>query len=402
MSYHIILTRILVLTLFTFLGGCIEFEDQEIRWSYLPESDEIVATIRYQGIYGGDGKKKDGEKASGLLTKQEIHQLEDVMKGGRAFFFNNWISEFNQKRMQESLDKLEGVPAETGHRIIQELLASGEVRNVGFYLDRDDRLCGAQTFRLGNISSILGLTNQLVTEKALAEVQGKLDGDGNGTGGGGNIGGGGMFSGTDLKKLLGRLERVKYEQMRMSGIIRLKGKYQIHLENIQEGQSFWLKEGKTNRGFQIVEVNMEEGYAMIVKNAQTAKVHLRSREIEALEGEGDGRALENMQAWIQAIESKEPFIGKTQRGFYLRVPVTEKQWEEANKNDPFPNGMNVGRKNDWLLLDLAQNAGKSGVLEKECFPGYVPNAVEHVQQQYGMKTKQAIDQALANFLGKVR
>jgi len=125
------------------LSGCVEFENQEVEWKYLPEEEAIVATLRYQGIYGGDGKKKEGKKPAKDLTEQEVNQLASVMKGGRAFFFNNWISEFNRETLKKGIEKLADVPDGVKSRLLNLMLKEGEVKNVGFYLDEKGRLCGA-------------------------------------------------------------------------------------------------------------------------------------------------------------------------------------------------------------------------------------------------------------------
>ena len=59
------------------LSGCMEFEDQEIRWRYLPENDVLEATLRYQGIYGG---KEDKKRPPESISKKQAQQLASVME----------------------------------------------------------------------------------------------------------------------------------------------------------------------------------------------------------------------------------------------------------------------------------------------------------------------------------
>ena len=67
--------------------------------------------IKYEGIFGGGvdglGAREGSKKADPKnLTAREQKQLESVLKGGRAFFFSNWIFEYDSSVLQEILDKL--------------------------------------------------------------------------------------------------------------------------------------------------------------------------------------------------------------------------------------------------------------------------------------------------------
>jgi hypothetical protein len=379
------------------LAGCVEFEDQEVHWRYSPQEDEIVAILKYQGIYGGDGKQKEGGRPAPGLSDQEKSQLEDVMKGGRAFFFNNWISEFNRTKMKGALEDLAAGNDATTRKLLELMLSAAEVGNLGFYLDKEGRLCGAQTFKLRNVSGVLALTNSLIKEKALENIRSKLDGGHKELGA--QLGEDPLLPGSfDLNKILGRLEKVGYGQMRLSGITKINGKYQIHIDDLGNGQKFWLKEGKSILGFQILEVNPGEGFAKIRKNSQTAKVHLRSKEIvpEPLDRTG----LKHLQHWAKAVEREDKFLGKTQGGFYLKMPLTSKQFEDAQKGSPFPSGMDVAHDGNWLTLAINGGVGQSGVLVKRCFPGYAPNAVEHVRTTFGFKDFGEVMSLAASFFGR--
>ena len=163
------------------LSGCIEFEDEVVQWRYLPDKDVLLVTLRYEGIYGGDAKrdgKGKGKKkpAAAELDDKEIGQLDAVMKRSRAFFFSNWIFEFNRGQLEEFLKEQGEETGLTEVRLTQLLLKEVQVRNIGFFLDGRGRLSGAQTLRVGNVSGLLGLTNELVTEKLLESVAKSEDG----------------------------------------------------------------------------------------------------------------------------------------------------------------------------------------------------------------------------------
>lgn len=377
------------------LSGCIEFEHQEVEWKYLAEDEVIVATLRYQGIYGGDGKNKEGKKAAKELTEQEVKQLASVMQGGRAFFFNNWISEFNRTTMQNSIEKMGDVPEELKSRLLNLMVEQGEVKNVGFYLDEKGRLCGAQTFRLRKMKDVSDLTNQLITQEALKHIN-KDIGSETPKSQSGSPQDTQAFS-LSASSLLKRLERVKYEQMRISGITKIRGKYQIYLEDVRDGNRFWLKEGSSNRGFTIIEVKPEEGFARIQKNGQSAKVHLRSKEIVVDEAD-QNTDLEMFRLIANEIEAKRPFLTVNSRGIGFRVPIKEEDFEKMMKDNPIPKGMSVEHSNNFLALEVEQNGNSGGKLTKECFPGYVNNAIEHVRKEYGLREKSEVDKVLRAFM----
>ena len=377
------------------LSGCIEFENEEVEWKYLPEEEAIVATLRYQGIYGGDGKKKEGKKPAKDLTEQEVNQLASVMQGGRAFFFNNWISEFNRETLKKGIEKLGDVPDGVKSRLLNLMLKEGEVKNVGFYLDEKGRLCGAQTFRLGKMKDVSDLTNELISQEALKHINKDLSGEAQKPSSG-NPQGTDTFS-LSASTLLKRLERVKYEQMRISGITKIRGQYQIYLEDVRDGNRFWLKEGSSNRGFSIIEVNPEEGFARIEKNGQSAKVHLRSKEIVVEEAD-QNTDLEMFRLIANEIEAKRPFLTINSRGIGFRIPMKDQDFEKMMKDNPIPKGMSVEHSNNFLALEAEQNGNSGGKLTKECFPGYADNAIKHVSEKYGLRQMSEIDKELRVFM----
>ena len=135
-------------------------------------------TLCYEGIFGNLKKsgqfvsyqKTPEDKASPeKLNQLQIEQLRSVLKKKQAFFFSNWIFEYNQNTLQEILKNEEEELTTEGRvfgkpekELIKSLLAKIEVENVGFYVDTKGRLCGAQTLRLSNASKVIILANKVL------------------------------------------------------------------------------------------------------------------------------------------------------------------------------------------------------------------------------------------------
>ena len=247
----------------------------------------------------------------------------------------------------------------------------------------------------GETDRLLGLANDLIAEKVLESTQEQLDGEGGAQGG--SRARSSAIGKLNASRLLKRLKKVEYEQMRLSGMVRIQGRYRINLVDNREGVSFWLEEGSSSRGFTILEVDMDRGFARIHKNGQTAKVYLRSKKVVAEEDEEEV-PLEFLQMLVKQVESKTPFLSVQPRGLGFRMPILPEHFEEITKEDPFPKGMAVRYADDILDLRIAQDAKAGGVLRKECFPGYVPNAIEHVREKYGLRKKPEVDAELERFL----
>jgi hypothetical protein len=383
------------------LSGCIEFEDEVVQWRYLPDEDVLLVTLRYEGIYGGDGKRSGkGKKrpAATELDDKEIGQLDAVMKsGGHAFFFSNWIFEFNRGQLEEFLKKKGEETGLAEVRLTQLLLKEAEVRNVGFFLDGRGRLSGAQTLRVGNVSGLLGLTNELVAKKLMESVAKKLDGGQSSTSGKKDKGAPGAINPLGLLK---RLERVHFEQLRLSGVTKIKGRYRVNLVDPRENRSFWLEEGGRSYGYELLEMDYKGGFARIRKNGQTAIVHLKSRAVVAEADTKDDLSLETMQAWVRAAEGKFAFARVGRAGFILQMPFAEKEFEEFREKGManFPDGISMDYGDGIMEMSLGQSGAKGGTLRKECFPGYVPNAMVHVREMYGLRKRADVELELKQFL----
>ena len=143
-------------------------------------------TLLYEGIFGN--LKKSGQFASYQKTTEDkatpeklnqlqIEQLESVLNEKQAFFFSNWIFEYNQNTLKEILKNEEEELTTEGKvfgkpekELIKSLLAEIEIENIGFYLDAKGRLCGAQTLRLSNASKVITMANKVLGRQLKARL----------------------------------------------------------------------------------------------------------------------------------------------------------------------------------------------------------------------------------------
>ena len=175
----------ILLFLFSF-SSCIEFEREKLTYIHDEEKDEIRMTLRYEGIFGN--LKKNGQFVSHQKTPEDkalpeklnqlqIEQLGSVLKEKQAFFFSNWIFEYNQNTLKEILKNEEEELTTEGRvfgkpekELIKSLLTEIEVENVGFYLDAKGRLCGAQTLKLTNVSKVITMANKVLGRQLKARL----------------------------------------------------------------------------------------------------------------------------------------------------------------------------------------------------------------------------------------
>ena len=172
----------LLLLLFSF-SSCIEFEREKLTYIHDEEKDELRVTLKYEGIFGNLDKGKNSQNGpydittKDTLNQKQIEQLESVLEKKRAFFFSNWIFEYNQNTLKEILkneeeelataSKVLGKPEK---ELIKALLDEIDVENVGFYVDAKGRLCGAQTLRLSNASKVIILANKVLGRQLKARL----------------------------------------------------------------------------------------------------------------------------------------------------------------------------------------------------------------------------------------
>jgi hypothetical protein len=139
------------------LTGCLEFKRQSMLFRHDAATDTLCIFQDYQGIFGAENPA--------LLTEAEREQMASVMQQERTFFFANWIAEYNRKLFLEKqqtpkgeLDADEACEA-SFRAVLGVTLANVKVENVGFYLNRENRLCGAQRVTVKNVSKVLAALN---------------------------------------------------------------------------------------------------------------------------------------------------------------------------------------------------------------------------------------------------
>ena len=175
-------TTFLILFICTALSSCIEFENQELIYHHDEEKDEIRMTLNYQGIFGNLDKGQNTQNnpediaTKDRLNQKQISQLESVLEQKRAFFFSNWIFEYDPRALSEILTK--DKPTSKGSvfgkpekELIQSLIKEIKVENVGFYKNEKGQLCAAQTFKISNSSHIIAQANEVLGRQLKARIQ---------------------------------------------------------------------------------------------------------------------------------------------------------------------------------------------------------------------------------------
>jgi len=118
-------------------------------------------------------KSPDDKATPEKLNQLQIEQLASVMNEKQAFFFSNWIFEYKRSALKEMLknipdDNRFGKPEKD---LIDALLKNVVIENVGFYEDKEGRLCGAQTLKLSNSSRVISLANRVLGRQLKARLQ---------------------------------------------------------------------------------------------------------------------------------------------------------------------------------------------------------------------------------------
>jgi hypothetical protein len=171
----------LLLLLFSF-SSCIEFEQEKLTYIHDEEKDELRVTLTYEGIFGNLDKGQNSQNGPNdlatedRLNQKQISQLESVLEQKRAFFFSNWIFEYDQGALSEILTKdkfpTEGsVFGKPEKEFIQSLINKIKVENVGFYKNEKGQLCAAQTFKISNASGIIEQANEVLGRQVKARIQ---------------------------------------------------------------------------------------------------------------------------------------------------------------------------------------------------------------------------------------
>jgi hypothetical protein len=171
----------LLLLLFSF-SSCIEFEQEKLTYIHDEEKDELRVTLTYEGIFGNLDKGQNSQNGPNdlatedRLNQKQISQLESVLEQKRAFFFSNWIFEYDQRTLSEILTKDKptterSVFGKPEKELIQSLIKEVKVENVGFYKNEKGQLCAAQTLKISNASGIIEQANEVLGRQVKARIQ---------------------------------------------------------------------------------------------------------------------------------------------------------------------------------------------------------------------------------------
>ena len=171
----------LLLLLFSF-SSCIEFEQEKLTYIHDEEKDELRVTLTYEGIFGNLDKGQNSQNGpndlatENRLNQKQIEQLESVLEQKRAFFFSNWIFEYDQRTLSEILTKDKptterSVFGKPEKELIQSLIKEVTVENVGFFRNEKGKLCAAQTLKISNASGIIEQANEVLGRQVKARIQ---------------------------------------------------------------------------------------------------------------------------------------------------------------------------------------------------------------------------------------
>ena len=145
MKRHVFLLGILLLA----CSSCVEFERQDLWFRY----DEKEDTLRIFNRYGGVFSNGDENEA--------MQQLASVMAGGRAFFFSNWLLEYNAREVEEHASS--STNSAEDRSLARMLLDNVSVRNGKFFLGAEGKLCSYQFVEVKNASKLVKAVNAWIS-----------------------------------------------------------------------------------------------------------------------------------------------------------------------------------------------------------------------------------------------
>ena len=152
-------SSLLVVLLALLLGGCLEFDAQDLAIRYDGKADRIDIQVVYRGLFaeGGTGStEKPVEKA--------LKDLQEVRQNGTILFWCNWPM---------TVDLTDDRPAP-----IAALLAHVDVENGALFTDPQGVLCGYQFVRIRHAKAFLQKLNTLLELGLQAKVATAINGYG--------------------------------------------------------------------------------------------------------------------------------------------------------------------------------------------------------------------------------
>lgn len=171
-----------------FLAGCVTFETQTLTYRHDAKHDRLLIFQEYVNIHsdGMAGEGQGGRLFPSNAPPPEIRvhlrdceELDSVLHTPRTFFFDNWLTEYNQKGIAEGIGDLTAKLA-TASPEEAKLLRAGidfcvlltnsvTVTHGPFRLDADGRLCLFQYVTVSNVSKLLRAGNALASDVYLHE-----------------------------------------------------------------------------------------------------------------------------------------------------------------------------------------------------------------------------------------
>lgn len=369
------------------LGGCIEFEDQKLNWRYQPKKDEILITLRYQGIHGGDGFSLFGkDKPAGVvLSLGQQGQIDKVMEGGRAFFFSNWLSEIDVPTLKEIMEDEDEKILKSVRDAVGLLVNHTEITNVGFYLDAKGRLCGAQTLRFGKASEILRAGSQAILESLILERADKywaaIQGSNPES-----------FTKAQLEGYLAKLEEFSYGRIQVLDIKEegLGHRFQIG----ENGKKFWVSSKTPNRGFYITHIDQKEGYATLDKYGISTKINLATM---AISPDPNNISLGTMKRLVGMAIQEESLFKLRAEGLSVHIPISREEYNALNENQD-DSAVYTGVSLKYVHKHLVIDFPKATTIGMDGAKAYTPNALEYIRTKYGLKEKSKVNSRIADFM----
>jgi hypothetical protein len=138
-----------LLLLTSVLGGCLEFDAQDVTIRCDPEHDRIDVLLVYRGLYARLSQGQPGGRVA-----KAVEDLDAAMQSGEFAFWCNWP-------FRVDLTEERSGPAAA-------LLQHIEVENGGLFTDVKGTLCGYQFVRVNGAKAFLQKLNTMLEVRAQA------------------------------------------------------------------------------------------------------------------------------------------------------------------------------------------------------------------------------------------
>lgn len=138
------------------LVGCLDFDEQTLRFEHDEQNDRLVMVINYLGLHS--------DKVGGSTAQT---QLKDAIKDKTIAFCGNWPWAPSIRELREKLsgpEAADGIYVPEGARpAALALFQRVRVLNGGFYTDPGGRICGAQVVVIEDAAEAVRLANEVVS-----------------------------------------------------------------------------------------------------------------------------------------------------------------------------------------------------------------------------------------------